>query len=115
LKTFFYLSLPFLTVSAFFFIRLAVIYISDGLALSGHVQSLLVAIMLAIVGFLVLIFGLLADRIGDSRRLSEEILYRLRQAEAARREAPDVIDHARRDNAQTDDTGTHDSIDPKAR
>jgi glycosyltransferase involved in cell wall biosynthesis len=115
LKTFFYLSLPFLTVSALFFIRLLVIYISDGLALTGHVQSLLVAIMLAIVGFLVLMFGLLADRIGDSRRLSEEILYRLRQAEAARREAPDAIDRARRDSAQTDDAATHDPIDPTAR
>jgi hypothetical protein len=32
-----------------------------------------------------LMFGLLADRIGDSRRLSEEILYRLRQAETTGR------------------------------
>ncbi|HEY4720620.1 MAG TPA: glycosyltransferase family 2 protein, partial [Anaerolineae bacterium] len=50
LKTFFYLSLPFLIISAFFFIRLLVIYIRDGFALAGHVQSLLLAIALAIVG-----------------------------------------------------------------
>jgi glycosyltransferase involved in cell wall biosynthesis len=85
LKTFFYLATPFLGVSAVLLIRLLAIYIREGFALTGHVQSLLLAMLLAIVGFLVLMFGLLADRIGDSRRLSEEILYRLRQAETTGR------------------------------
>jgi glycosyltransferase involved in cell wall biosynthesis len=85
LKTFFYLSLPFLIVAAILFIRLMVLWIGQGFNLTGHVQSLIVAVMSAIVGFLVLMFGLLADRIGDSRRLMEEILYRLRQDEIARR------------------------------
>ena len=78
LKTFFYLSLPFLGVAAILFLRLIVIFWSEGFALAGHVQSLIVAVMSLIVGFLVLIVGLLADRISDSRRLLEEILYRLR-------------------------------------
>lgn len=86
LKTFFYLSLPFLIASAALFIRLIVIYVQDDFALIGHVQSLLIAMMLAIVGFLVLMFGLIADRIGDSRRLTEEILYRLRRNEIERPE-----------------------------
>jgi glycosyltransferase involved in cell wall biosynthesis len=85
LKTFFYLATPFLAVSAVLLIRLLIIYISEEFTLSGHLQSLLLAMLLAIVGFLVLMFGLLADRISDSRRLSEEILYRLRQAETTRR------------------------------
>ncbi len=33
--------------------------------------------------FLVMLFGLLADRISESRRLMEEILYRVRRDEAA--------------------------------
>ena len=86
LKTFFYLSLPFLIVAAILFLRLLVIFVSQGFNLAGHVQSLIVAVMAAIVGFLVLMFGLLADRIGDSRRLMEEILYRLRRDELARHE-----------------------------
>jgi len=54
--------------------------------LPGNVQSLIIAVMALIVGFLVMIFGLLADRIGESRRLMEEILYRQRRDEAARRD-----------------------------
>jgi len=50
------------------------------------VQSLIIAVMALIVGFLVMIFGLLADRIGESRRLMEEILYRQRRDETARRD-----------------------------
>ena len=83
LKTFFYLSLPFLIVAAVLFLRLLFLFIKEGFVLSGHVQSLVVAVMSTIVGFLVLIFGLLADRIGDSRRLMEEILYRMRRDEVA--------------------------------
>lgn len=81
LKIFFYLSLPFFLVSALLCLRLAVIFVSGGFVLFGHVQSLFVAGVAVIVGFLVLMFGLLADRIGDNRRLMEEILYRLRKQE----------------------------------
>jgi len=84
LKTFFYLSLPFWLLAAVLFIRLIVIFISRDFSLPGNVQSLIVAVMALIVGFLVLIFGLLADRIGESRRLMEEILYRQRRAEIER-------------------------------
>lgn len=86
LKTFFYLSLPFLTVSAVLFLRLAVIFVREGFTLFGHLQSLVVAGVSVIVGFLVLMFGLLADRIGDNRRLMEEILYRLRKWELEQQE-----------------------------
>jgi glycosyltransferase involved in cell wall biosynthesis len=81
LKTFFYLSLPFWLVAGVLFTRLLVIFIRQDFALPGNVQSLIVAVMALIVGFLVMIFGLLADRIGDSRRLIEEMLYRLRRLE----------------------------------
>ncbi len=82
LKTFFYLSLPFLIIAAILLARLAVLFLTEGLERSAHIQSLIVAVMFLIVGFLVLIVGLLADRISDSRRLMEEILYRLRAQEA---------------------------------
>ena len=74
------------------FARLLIIFVQQGFALPGNVQSLIVAVMALIVGFLVMIFGLLADRIGDSRRLMEEVLYRLRREEVARL-AQEQVDH----------------------
>lgn len=84
LRTFFYLSVPFWLVALALFARLGVLFIRQDFALPGNVQSLIIAVMALIVGFLVMIFGLLADRIGDTRRLMEEVLYRLRRDELAR-------------------------------
>jgi MFS family permease len=44
-------------------------------------QSLIVATLSIILAFLIFLFGLLADRIGDNRRLLEEIMHRLRELE----------------------------------
>ena len=82
LKTFFWISIPFYTISFFLFIRLTYIFIREGFNLPGHVQSLVVASVAMIVGFLVIMFGLIADRIGDNRRLMDEILYRIRNQES---------------------------------
>jgi len=94
LKTFFYLSLPFWLVALVLFARLLIIFIRQDFVLPGNVQSLIVAVMALIVGFLVMIFGLLADRIGESRRLMEEILYRQRRDETARRDETTPSDSA---------------------
>jgi glycosyltransferase involved in cell wall biosynthesis len=48
---------------------------------SGHLQSLILAAILMIVGFQIMVIGLVADLIAANRRLSEEILYRLRKIE----------------------------------
>jgi glycosyltransferase involved in cell wall biosynthesis len=48
---------------------------------TGHVQSLILAAVLLIVGFQILLIGLLADLIGFNRRILEEALYRLRKLE----------------------------------
>ena len=47
----------------------------------GHVQSVVVAAALLIVGFQVLLIGLLADLIGFNRKILEEVLYRQRRSE----------------------------------
>ena len=44
-------------------------------------QSLILAAVLLIVGFQVLLIGLLADLIGFNRMILEELLYRLRRLE----------------------------------
>jgi hypothetical protein len=45
----------------------------------GHVQSVILAAVLLIVGFQVLLIGLLADLIGSNRKILEEVIYRLRR------------------------------------
>ena len=48
---------------------------------SGHIQSLILAAILAIVGFQVLCLAVLADLLAGNRKLVEEALYRLRRLE----------------------------------
>lgn len=62
----------------------------------GHVQSLILTAILLIVGFQVMLIGLVADLIAGNRKLNEEVLYRLRRAEAD-------------DTTATTETHNHDS------
>ena len=48
----------------------------------GHVQSVMLAGVLLILGFQSAVMGLLAELIGANRKLIQEILYRVRKAEA---------------------------------
>ncbi len=52
----------------------------------GHVQSLILAAILIIVGFQVCLIGLVADLIGFNRKILEETLYRLRRMELEQQE-----------------------------
>lgn len=69
---------------------------------SGHIQSIILSAILLIVGFQVLLIGLVADLIGFNRKILEEVLYRLRRidVETAYRpsEEPDTETKTRRDN-----------------
>ena len=48
---------------------------------AGHVQSLILAAVLSIIGFQTLVIGLLADLIAFNRMILEELLYRMRRRE----------------------------------
>ena len=48
---------------------------------SGHIQSLILAAVLLVVGFQVGLIGLVADLIGFNRQILEELLYRVRRLE----------------------------------
>jgi glycosyltransferase involved in cell wall biosynthesis len=48
---------------------------------AGHIQSVILSALLLIVGFQVMLIGLLADLIGFNRKILEELLYRLRRME----------------------------------
>ena len=47
----------------------------------GHVQSLILTAILLIVGFQIMMMGVIADLIGFNRKIQEETLYRLRKAQ----------------------------------
>ena len=47
----------------------------------GNVQSLILAAVLMIVGFQIILIGLMADVLSANRKLSEEVLYRVRSIE----------------------------------
>jgi hypothetical protein len=63
-------------------IRFLYFYIIEGTA--GHIQSLILSAILLIVGFQVMLIGLVADLIGFNRKILEEVLFRLRSAELDR-------------------------------
>ena len=54
---------------------------------TGHIQSLILASILIIVGFQVVLIGLLADAQSANRRILEEALYRLRRHDLAQHES----------------------------
>ncbi len=48
----------------------------------GHVQSLILAAILLITGFQMLMIGVLADLLNFSRKIQEELIFRVRRLEA---------------------------------
>jgi glycosyltransferase involved in cell wall biosynthesis len=52
--------------------------------LTGHLQSAIVSVLLLILGFQTLQWGIMADLIASNRKLIEDLLYRVRKMEAAR-------------------------------
>ncbi len=55
----------------------------------GNVQSLILSAVLMIVGFQIILIGLVADVISSNRKLTEELLYRIRSMELQRSAASD--------------------------
>jgi glycosyltransferase involved in cell wall biosynthesis len=58
---------------------------------AGHVQSLILAAVLLIVGFQTMLIGLVADLMGANRALSEDTLVRVRELELRLGDGPDVV------------------------
>ena len=87
-------SIGLMTFSVGFAISLRFLYYYFDGAGQGHLQSLVLSAVLMIVGFQVLLIGLVADVISANRKLTEELLYRVRSIELTGRaantaEAPD--------------------------
>jgi hypothetical protein len=86
LKTFSYLAAPFLLLGVLllgnaFYVFLARQFIEN--YPRSNFQSLTAGGVSLILGFVIFLFGIIADRIGGVRRIDEEQLYRLRLREVA--------------------------------
>ena len=64
-----------------FLVSLRFLFLYLGDQGQGNVQSLILSAVLMIVGFQVILIGLVADAIASNRRLTEELLFRLRSIE----------------------------------
>ncbi|MCL5090777.1 MAG: glycosyltransferase family 2 protein [Patescibacteria group bacterium] len=76
LKSFFYISLFFFTGGFLLILRFIyfLIFMHSG---SGHLQSLILAAILIIIGFQVFLMGILADAVAANRKLQEKILLKM--------------------------------------
>ena len=77
LKVFTIFSSLFILAGLILGIRFLVFYFQGSGA--GHIQSVILAAVLLIIGFQTFLIGLVADLIGANRKLSEEILYLLKK------------------------------------
>jgi glycosyltransferase involved in cell wall biosynthesis len=92
LKVFSYIGGTIFTLGLALTVRFLYYYFTG--AGRGHVQSLILSAVLMIVGFQVLLIGLVSDMISGSRKLLEDILYRVRSLEQSRERAAQAGDEA---------------------
>lgn len=76
----------FVTIGTFFVVRFLYYYFFTARGGEGHIQSLILAGVLLIVGFQVFLMGLIASAIGWNRKLLEEILYRIKKDQLTKKD-----------------------------
>lgn len=67
-----------LLFGAFFILRFLYFYFFTPEAGRGHIQSLILAAVLVLIGFQTIIFGLIGSALGWTRKVSEDILFRVK-------------------------------------
>jgi glycosyltransferase involved in cell wall biosynthesis len=86
LKTFSYLATPFLLIGIALLCRAFYVFLARKFINNypeDNFQSLTLGGVMLILGFVIFLFGIIADRIGSVRRVNDEQLYRLRAQIAA--------------------------------
>ncbi len=87
LRTFSYVAAPFLAAGIFLLLRFLFAFLlrPEQWNSTRLIQSITIGTGLLLVGILIGLFGVLADIAGKHRRLTEEMLYRLRKSELEKR------------------------------
>ena len=80
LKVFMTIGLTIFSTGFILFLRYLYFYIFN-LNPSGHIQSLLLATVLSLIGFQVMVFGLIADLVSSNRKLIENALIKIKKVE----------------------------------
>lgn len=81
LRTFTYLSLPFLLVGIGSWLRFLYFVVASQSGIARYSQSLTIGSGLFVAGVLILLFGIQADISSKHRQLTQELLYRLKKME----------------------------------
>ena len=84
LRTFGYLSLPFFGVGLVLWLRYLALLLFTDPERGAHIQSVVVGAAALTIGFLVGLFGILAEIVATNRRLQEETLYYLKRVTFSR-------------------------------
>jgi glycosyltransferase involved in cell wall biosynthesis len=87
LKVFTYIGLTLFAAGFLISLRFLYYYLTSFTGGGRYLQSLIYAAVLMIVGFQIVLIGLLADVISANRKLLEDLLYRVRSLEPPSREA----------------------------
>jgi glycosyltransferase involved in cell wall biosynthesis len=87
LKVFTYIGLTLFAAGFLISLRFLYYYVTSFTGGGRYLQSLIYAAVLMIVGFQIVLIGLLADVISANRKLLEDLLYRVRSLEPPSREA----------------------------
>ena len=81
LRTFSYISLPFLLIGGGAILRFVYIALTVGSDIGRYIQSITIGTGLLVVGVIILVFGVQADISSKHRQLTQEMLYRLKKME----------------------------------
>jgi glycosyltransferase involved in cell wall biosynthesis len=81
LRTFSYLSLPFLVSGVILLGRFGIFYIIGERGIGRFAQSVSIGIGLVLVGISIILIGIQADVAGNHRQLTQELLYRQKKQE----------------------------------
>jgi glycosyltransferase involved in cell wall biosynthesis len=81
LRTFTYLAAPFLITGSILLLRFLFLFIFIERGIGRYQQSLTIGVGLFLVGVIVGLFGIQADIASKHRRLTQEVLYRLKKME----------------------------------
>jgi hypothetical protein len=87
LKVFTYIGLVLFGLGLVPAVRFLYLHLTDYTGGGRFVPSLIASAILMIIGFQVLLIGLLADVISANRKLLEEVVYRVRSLELSRQPA----------------------------
>ena len=83
LRTLFYVSIPFLMVGSGLLLRFLYFYVTQQSGIGRYVQSVVIGGTLLMLGFLIFLFGVLADLVAVNRQLLEENLYHIKMLTSA--------------------------------